>query len=277
MGSDRWPRPDLAGPLRERCTASWLTLCYRRAAFFDSSCSDACVPPFRLNPLQRRVSAGIVYGNGYKAANIPTLMTQTPEVAYLMERDWRLRHLIETIGDLSYEVTGGAYEHVAHSVIGQMLSMKVGHAIEGRLRGLCGGEITCKAVISLSVEEIRSCGIAARKAAALQELARTMPKPELRALAGLSDDEVRCALTAVHGLGKWTDDMFLIYYLGRPDVLHVGDGAVGRVFKWLYGAPLTDDNLREVVCSLWRPYSSTAVRYMYRALNMGLVNICAPM
>ena len=44
------------------------------------------------------------------------------------------------------------------------------------------------------------------------------------------------------------------------------------MFRWLYGASLTDENVREVVCSLWQPYSSTAVRYMYRALNMGIVD-----
>lgn len=208
---------------------------------------------------------------------MPTLTTNTPEVAYLMERDWRLGHLIEAVGDLSYEVSGSAFEHVAHSVIEQMLSMKVGRAIEGRLRELCGGEITGGAVLSLSLEEIHSCGVAARKAATLQELARTMPEQRLRALAVLSDDEVRSALTAVRGIGRWTADMFLIFYLERPDVLPVEDGAVRQVFRWLYGAPLTDDNVREVVCSLWKPYSSTAVRYMYRALNTGLVNSCAPM
>lgn len=202
---------------------------------------------------------------------MPTLTTNTPEVAYLMERDWRLRHLIEAVGDLSYEVSGSAFEHVAHSVIEQMLSMKVGRTIEDRLRELRGGRITCEAVLSLSPEQIRSCSVAARKAATLQELARTMPEQRLRALAGLPDDEVRAALTAVHGVGKWTADLFLIFYLERPDVLPVEDGAVRQVFRWLYGAPLTDGNVREVVCSLWRPYSSTAVRYMYRALNRGIV------
>lgn len=202
---------------------------------------------------------------------MPTLTTNTPEVAYLMERDWRLRHLIEAVGNLSYEVSGSAFEHVAHSVIEQMLSMKVGRTIEGRLRELCGGEITGEAVLSLSLEEIRSCGVAARKAATLQELARTMPEQRLQGLAVLSDDEVRAALTTVRGIGRWTADMFLIFYLERPDVLPVEDGAVRQVFRWLYGAPLTDDNVREVVCSLWQPYSSTAVRYMYRALNSGFV------
>ncbi len=201
---------------------------------------------------------------------MPTLTTNTPEVAYLMERDWRLRHLIEAVGDLSYEVSGSAFEHVAHSVIEQMLSMKVGRTIEGRVRELCGGEITSEAILALSVAEIRSTGVAARKAQTLHELAERFPEERLQELAELPDDEVREALTSVHGIGKWTADMFLIFYLGRPDVLPVEDGAVRQVFRWLYGAPLTDDNVRQVVCSLWRPYSSTAVRYMYRALNNGM-------
>lgn len=193
---------------------------------------------------------------------MPTLTMNTPEVAYLMERDWRLRHLIEAVGDLSYEVSGSAYEHVAHSAIEQMLSMKVGRTIEGRLRELCGGELTGKTVLSLSLEEIRSCGVAARKTATLQELARTISEQRLRTLSKLSDDDVRTALTAVHDIGKWTADMFLIFYLERPDVLPVEDGAVRQVFKWLYDAPITDENVRVVICSLWQPYSSTAVRYI---------------
>lgn len=86
---------------------------------------------------------------------------------------------------------------------------------------------------------------------------------------GLPDDEVRSALTTARGIGRWTAGMFLIFFLERPDVLPVEDGTARQVFRWLYGAPLTDDNVSEVVCSLWKPYSSTAVRYMYRALNMG--------
>ena len=203
---------------------------------------------------------------------MPTLTTNTPAVAYLMERDWRLRHLIEAVGDLSYKVSGSAYEHVAHSVIEQRLSMKVGRTIEGRLRELCGGEITGEAVLSLSPEEMRSCGVAARKAATLQELARTVPEQRRQGLAVLSDAAVRSPRSTARGIGRWTADMFLIFYLERPDVLPVEDGAVRQVFRWLYGAPLIDDNVREVVCSLWKPYSSTAVRYMYRALNVGIVD-----
>lgn len=207
---------------------------------------------------------------------MPYLTTSSPEVAYLMERDWRLRQLVLAVGDFGYEATGSAYEHVAHCVIEQMLSMRVGRAIEARLCELCGGEVTCETVLTLTVDEIRSVGISERKAQTLQEVARRMPEPRLQELAGLPDDEVREALTGIRGIGRWTADMFLIFYLDRPDVLPVEDGAVRQAFLWLYGAPITDRGVREVVCSLWRPYSSTAVRYLYRALNTGLVDLASP-
>lgn len=202
---------------------------------------------------------------------MPTLTTNTPEVAYLMERDWRLRHLIEAVGDLSYEVSGSAFEHVAHSVIEQMLSMKTGRRIEGRLRELCCGEITGEAVLSLSVEEIRSCGVAAKKAITLHELAQRLPEHKLISLAELPNDEVRKTLMEIHGIGKWTADMFLIFYLERPDILPLEDKAIQQVFYWLYGEPITNESVRNVICPLWHPYTSIAVRYMYRALNEGLL------
>lgn len=202
---------------------------------------------------------------------MPTLSFDCPEVSYIAERDWRLRHLIHAVGDLEYSASGTAFSHLAHSVIEQMLSMKVGRAIETRLKELCNGSICQETILGLSVDEIRSTGISARKAETLHELARTFPEQALAKLINMSDDEVRAALTTVRGIGKWTADMYLIFYLERPDVLPVEDGAIRQVFQWLYGAPLTDAGVRDVICQLWKPYSSTAVRYMYRALNSGIV------
>ncbi|MGN0287934.1 MAG: DNA-3-methyladenine glycosylase family protein [Atopobiaceae bacterium] len=202
---------------------------------------------------------------------MPTLDSNSPQVAHLTQRDWRLGRLIQAVGPLTYSVEGSAYEHLAYSVIEQMLSMKAGRTINARLADACGGHITQEAILSLGMDDIRTCGMAQRKAQTLIELARSMPEARLAQLQDLPDEEVRSALTQVRGIGKWTADMYLIFYLCRPDVLPVEDGAIRQVFKWLYGAPITDANVRQVVCSLWRPFSSTAVRYMYRALNRGIV------
>lgn len=199
------------------------------------------------------------------------LTSSTYEVAYLAERDWRLRHLILAVGDLEYTVSGTAYSHLAHSVIEQMLAINVGRAIENRLAEECGGRICQEAILSLDVERIRSAGISSRKAETLIALAKSFSDEDLEELALIDDDEVRRRLTSVHGIGKWTADMFLIFYLERPDVLPVEDGAIRQVFKWLYGAQITDASVRDVVCTLWQPYSSIAARFMYRALNLGLL------
>ncbi|KRO12897.1 HhH-GPD family protein [Olsenella uli DSM 7084] len=151
-----------------------------------------------------------------------------------MKRNWRLRKLIEAVGNLEYEVTGTAYNHLAHSVIERMLSMKVGHAIEKGLETACDGCICQETILSLPMEDIRTCGIAARK----------MPEEELAKLVDMTDDEVRASLMRIRGIGKWTVDMCLIFYLGRSDILPVEDGAIRQMFQWLYGEPITNANVR---------------------------------
>ena len=91
------------------------------------------------------------------------------------------------------------------------------------------------------------------------------------AFTGATDDEVRAALYRTKGIGRWTADMFLIFHLGRPDVLPLEDGAVRQAFLWLYGVPITDPAAQALVCDLWHPNASIPVRYLYRALNQGLV------
>ena len=113
--------------------------------------------------------------------------------------------------------------------------------------------------------------MARRKAETILSLAGAWTEDSLQALAQLSDDEVRAALYRTKGIGRWTADMFLIFHLGRPDVLPLEDGAVRQAFLWLYGVPITDPAAQALVCDLWHPNASIPVRYLYRALNQGLV------
>lgn len=126
-------------------------------------------------------------------------------------------------------------------------------------------------MLAASVETLRSCGVSNSKARYLRELAEFALVNNLEELSDASDDAVRATLTAIPGIGKWTCDMFLLFYLEREDVLPVENGAFRQAFNWLYGASVENEGVRTVVCNLWKPHSSTAVRYLYRALNMGLV------
>ena len=65
--------------------------------------------------------------------------------------------------------------------------------------------------------------------------------------------------------------MFLLFFLDRPDILPVEDVAFQQAFRWLYdGAPVTNPDVERAVCGLWHPFASLPVRYLYRALDLGL-------
>lgn len=207
---------------------------------------------------------------------MPTIRVDSREVRYLSERDWRLAHLIARIGDLDCYRSDSAFHNIAHSIVEQMLSMKAAARIEGRLLELCGGELTPERVVACSVDEIKACGISMHKAKSLHGFAEYACEHDVERFAVMPEEDVRRELMALPGIGIWTVDMFLLFYLGYPDILPVEDGAVRQAFLWLYGASITSPEVQEVICSLWHPYASTAVRYLYRALNCGLVKELNP-
>ena len=86
----------------------------------------------------------------------------------------------------------------------------------------------------------------------------------------MTDDEVMRKLTSIRGIGNWSAKMYLIFALDRKDILPYEDTAFLQAYSWLYK---TNDYSPEAVkkrCKKWKPYSSIAARYMYRALDMGL-------
>ena len=86
----------------------------------------------------------------------------------------------------------------------------------------------------------------------------------------MTDSEIMKSLTSIKGIGNWTAKMYLIFVLNRPDILPVEDVAFLQAYQWLYK---TDDRTPKSVqkkCNKWKPYSSIAARYLYRALDGGL-------
>ena len=91
---------------------------------------------------------------------------------------------------------------------------------------------------------------------------------ELGTLRALSDEDVSAQLVAVKGMGQWTADMFLIFHLGRPDVLPVGDLGVRRAVERTYGLdalPAADE--LTAIAEPWRPHRSLACLYLWRSLD----------
>lgn len=203
-----------------------------------------------------------------------TLDNNTSSVQFLCKRDKRVAKIVTMVGKITYSPyhNEGAYRFLIHEIIEQMLSIKVGMKIFERLENLCGGFITPQKIDSLSDDQIKSIGTSAAKVKYIRGLTNAVVNGTLNFsdLEELPDQEVIKKLTSQHGIGKWTAKMYLIFVLNRQDVLPYEDVAFLQSYKWAYKTDdISIDSIKKK-CKKWKPYSSIAVRYFYKALDMGL-------
>jgi DNA-3-methyladenine glycosylase II len=166
---------------------------------------------------------------------------------------------------------GDAYGALLRSIVGQQLSTKAARTIYERLTELFGGRAPTPAeLLEADPESIRGAGLSRPKVAYLRDLAEHVEDGELELdrLSELPDEEVSAQLTAIKGLGQWTVDMFLIFHLGRPDVLPVGDLGIRRAVQVNYGLEeLPKPAELEAIAEPWRPYRSLASLYLWTSLD----------
>ena len=194
----------------------------------------------------------------------------------LRNSDPVMRRLIDEHGPLDEEERRRGrplepYGALVRSIVGQQLSTKAARSIYGRLVELFGGKTPSPAeLLAADPEDVRSVGLSRPKVAYLRSLAEHVESRELELdrLSELSDEEVSAQLTAVKGLGQWTADMFLIFHLGRPDVLPVGDLGIRRAVERQYGLDDMPDATRLTeIGEPWRPQRSLASLYLWRSLD----------
>src|SRR3712207_3850541 len=180
--------------------------------------------------------------------------------------------LIEQHGELDTEARrrgrpGDAYGALVRSIVGQQLSTKAARTIYERLTALFGGRTpTPRELLDVDPDEIRAAGLSRAKAAYLRDLAQHVEDGELdlELLPELSDEEISEQLIAIKGLGQWTVDMFLIFHLGRPDILPVGDLGIRRAVELGYGLDeLPTPAELTKIAEPWRPYRSLACLYLW--------------
>lgn len=199
----------------------------------------------------------------------------TPD-EHLRRADPVLRALIDAGGPLRPEErTRGrpadAYGALVRSIVGQQLSTKAARTIYERLCGLFGGgPPSPQQLVAADHEALRAAGLSNAKATYLRDLAQHVidGRLELDRLDELSDEEIIAELTAVKGLGRWTAEMFLMFHLGRPDVLPVGDLGIRRAVERHYGLDglPSPDELR-AIAEPWRPQRTLACLYLWRSLD----------
>jgi DNA-3-methyladenine glycosylase II len=167
---------------------------------------------------------------------------------------------------------GDAYGALVRAIVGQQLSTKAAKSIFERLVDYFGGHTPAPSqLLEADPEEMRAAaGLSRAKVGFLRDLAEHVEDGELQLdqLAELTDAEVADQLIAVKGLGPWTVHMFLIFHLGRRDVLPVGDLGIRRAVQILHGLDeLPTAAELERIAEPWRPHRSLASLYLWRSLD----------
>jgi DNA-3-methyladenine glycosylase II len=164
------------------------------------------------------------------------------------------------------------YGALVRAIVGQQLSTKAARSIFGRLTERFDGRTpTPRQLLAEEPEELRAAvGLSRAKVGFLRSLAEHVVagELELQRLEELSDEHVVAELVAVKGLGVWTAHMFLMFQLGRRDVLPTGDLGIRRAIWIAYELPeLPDAPQMHQIAEPWRPYRTLACRYLWRSLD----------
>jgi DNA-3-methyladenine glycosylase II len=188
-----------------------------------------------------------------------------------------LAALIESVGPLGDSRDGRPhpddhYGALVRTIVGQQLSVSAARAIYGRLIERFGGRPpTPQEILDDDPEALRAAaGLSHAKVRFLRSLAEHVLSGELELarLDELDDEQVAAELTAVKGIGQWSTDMFLMFHLGRTDILPVGDLGIRRAFERAYGlAELPEAAEMERIAEPWRPHRTLASRYLWRSLD----------
>jgi len=198
-------------------------------------------------------------------------------VAHLRRADPVLARVIDSIGPFTLEPRGGPFPMLARAVFFQQLAGPAARAIMKRVLDLLGTDearfFTPEEFLATADEGLRAAGLSRQKLAYLRHLAEKFASGQLREdeFASLDDEEVIRRVSSVKGIGRWTAEMFLIFSLGRPDVLPVDDLGVRRGFQQVYGLDgLPSPEQMRSIAEPWRPFRSAGTWYMWRSLGVAL-------
>ena len=195
---------------------------------------------------------------------------------HLGEADPVLGRLIGRVGACGLQIrpSQSLFAALTRAIVYQQLSGQAAATILSRVIALFAPKRfpTPHDLLAMPPERLRAAGLSTAKTAALRDLAaRTLDGtvPPMARVRRMEDEEVVVALTQVRGIGRWTVEMLLMFGLGRPDVLPLGDLGVRKGFAVTFGGRgLPEPEVIARRAERWRPYRSVASWYLWRALEL---------
>ena len=219
---------------------------------------------------------------------VPMRMTHQSAVKaleWLTERDPKLAAVIASVGPPTEMVnelgSDPALKSLVRSIVFQQISTKAASSILGRLSEVIGGEFTVERLQGADDASMRKAGLSSQKVSYVRNICEKFASGELSddKLDVMSDADVLTALCSIKGMGEWSSHMFMMFKLGRHDVLPVGDLAVRQAFQKLYGLNPHDSNSETQVQYLpsakemheiakcWRPFRTIGTWYMWNVVE----------
>lgn len=192
---------------------------------------------------------------------------------HLFQHDAVLRPLIAHIGAATFRPHRDYYWELVDSIISQQLSVKAARSIERRFQELFGSPTPSPShILEKDIEELRGVGLSRPKANYIRDLAQHIEDGKITfdRFDSFSNQDIMRELIDVKGIGEWTVHMFLIFCMGRLDVLPVGDLGIRNGIRQRYGLKdlPTPQAIRDIAQRYrWHPYESVASWYIWQSLD----------
>lgn len=189
---------------------------------------------------------------------------------YLIKQDRMLRPLISQLAFPTARRNRDVYATLLHSIIAQQLSVKAADTIHARVLALFPEGYPDPALLrNMRVTRLRAAGLSRQKVEYLKAIARFALEDgmDYATLAKYTDTQLITHLTQIHGVGRWTVEMLMIFSLNRTDVFSVDDVGIQNAMQRLYGIEQTGKALKQTMLHIadnWRPYRAIVCRYLWR-------------
>ena len=201
-------------------------------------------------------------------------MNVTPEywdlaIDALKKVDVRLGKIIDRKARLTINNANDPFITLARAIVGQQISVKAAEAVWNRVLDL-EPDLTTSKFSLISSEKFRHAGLSRRKIEYIKDLAVKMGENGYTKeyLITLDDKAIVEKLTAIRGIGVWTSEMFLIFFLGRPNIFPLADIGLQRAISEQFkdGAPVSKPEMEEI-SQCWHPWRTVATWYLWRSID----------
>ena len=188
-----------------------------------------------------------------------------------LKKDPKFAKIIMQVGDYNVKITKNRYQSLVESIISQQLSGSAANSITKKFRKLYKSKFPKpRDIIKTSDSKLRTTGLSKMKIVYIKELSKKIESKELnmRKISTQSNEQVIEVLTDVKGIGRWTAEMFLIFSLGRLDILPVGDLGLKKGIQSMYSLKeLPEKEQIEQLAESWKPYRTVATWYLWKSLE----------